>query len=360
MASQAIGDNLVRVVLECIVESNSRFGLTKIADTLYGSKNKYLEPHGLDKLRSFGRLSSLGRSEIIDVIHSLIEAGLLYKSKDKFPKLLLTNYGMDKVHDLGVSNDVVESKRSRAETTEIVTLMPYKNFGRIHGEIVGKSLPRFLEDRLFGYFTLKDSSGDVRLVLSREDYGKYSVGDVVEVINGWCKMYASRKCVTLGRNGVMNLISKSGGDAGGYELLRLDYDGQRALLGNKGTVLIATNRKFGIVYTLYGIGIKDSRDLRKCKLRGDCSIGGLFFGYPSRSGDVERICLYSTKTFYQKDKNMGYRDCFKHQLDREHYFLLQIMMARDGKSETYFLKSQNPITLMNLLENESLIKSISK
>jgi ATP-dependent DNA helicase RecQ len=67
----------VRVVLSGVTRMHGRFGKNLVAQMLCGSKNKKLQQWKLHRLSTYGLLSSLRQSEIVAVMDSLIEAGLL-------------------------------------------------------------------------------------------------------------------------------------------------------------------------------------------------------------------------------------------------------------------------------------------
>lgn len=103
-AAQAIpleGDALrmVQTVLGCVARLNGRFGRTRIAQILQGSKEKELLQWNLDQNPAYGVLADLTQEDIVGVIDALTSAGLLEVELQKedprrsYPMLFITDAG---------------------------------------------------------------------------------------------------------------------------------------------------------------------------------------------------------------------------------------------------------------------------
>ena len=71
----------VRIVLSGITRTHGRFGKTLIAQMLCGSKSKRLQQWRLNQLSTYGLLGKLKQSHVVDVIDSLIAAGLVQQKE---------------------------------------------------------------------------------------------------------------------------------------------------------------------------------------------------------------------------------------------------------------------------------------
>ena len=89
---------------------------------------------------------------------------------------------------------------------KIEELQPESNFDKLKVRVFSKQGPRQVQSRdrtLFVWDILVlDETGTTTLTLWGRDVGeKYKVGDVVEIENGWCKMFRDQKQISLGREG---------------------------------------------------------------------------------------------------------------------------------------------------------------
>ena len=89
---------------------------------------------------------------------------------------------------------------------KIEELQPESNFDKLKVRVFSKQGPRQVQSRdrtLFVWDILVlDETGTTTLTLWGRDTGeKYKVGDVVEIENGWCKMFRDQKQISLGREG---------------------------------------------------------------------------------------------------------------------------------------------------------------
>ncbi|MFK8111194.1 MAG: RecQ family ATP-dependent DNA helicase [Rubripirellula sp.] len=85
----------VRVVLSGVTRMHGRFGKNMVAQMLCGSKNKKLQQWKLHRLSTYGLLSTLKQTEVVAVMDSLIEAGLLQQKEvdERRPTIHMTEAG---------------------------------------------------------------------------------------------------------------------------------------------------------------------------------------------------------------------------------------------------------------------------
>ncbi|MHA1400954.1 MAG: hypothetical protein ACTSQE_11460 [Candidatus Heimdallarchaeaceae archaeon] len=89
---------------------------------------------------------------------------------------------------------------------KIKDLQPNANFDEIKARIISKQGPRKIKARgRWSYvwdLLLVDDTGSTVLTLWGARAGdEYKVGQVVSVVNGWCKEYMGKKQISLGRAG---------------------------------------------------------------------------------------------------------------------------------------------------------------
>lgn len=80
-------------VLSCVEETEQRFGAGMIADILKGSKSKRLRQLHLDRISSYGMLSSLRVADIKEIIDDLFFNDYLFMTEDEYPTVGLTEKG---------------------------------------------------------------------------------------------------------------------------------------------------------------------------------------------------------------------------------------------------------------------------
>ncbi len=99
----------VRVVLSGVTRMHGRFGKNLVAQMLCGSKNKKLQQWKLHRLSTYGLLSSLRQSEIVAVMDSLIDAGLLEQKEvdQRRPTILISALGKRVMHAQDALPDAV-------------------------------------------------------------------------------------------------------------------------------------------------------------------------------------------------------------------------------------------------------------
>ncbi len=90
----------IRIVLSGIKRMHGRFGKAMIAQMLGGSQNKKIQQWKLNRLSTYGMLSSLKQPELIDLIDILIAAGMASQSEveDRRPTVQLTEFGEQVMH----------------------------------------------------------------------------------------------------------------------------------------------------------------------------------------------------------------------------------------------------------------------
>ncbi|MHA1115586.1 MAG: hypothetical protein K9W45_10980 [Candidatus Heimdallarchaeum aukensis] len=89
---------------------------------------------------------------------------------------------------------------------KINELKANSNFDEIKARIISKQGPRKINSRgrwLYAWdLLLVDQTGSTVLTLWGPKAGEdYKVGQVVSIVNGWCKEYLGKKQISLGREG---------------------------------------------------------------------------------------------------------------------------------------------------------------
>jgi len=90
---------IVRKALAGVARTHERYGRTRVADMLAGSKSAALRKSGLDQLSTFGLLAAQGRSFVLDLIDALEESGLVHTVGTQYPLLGLTELGNEVMQD---------------------------------------------------------------------------------------------------------------------------------------------------------------------------------------------------------------------------------------------------------------------
>jgi len=91
---------------------------------------------------------------------------------------------------------------------KIEELQLESNFDELKVRIISKEGPRQVQG-LSGILhvwdiLVLDETGSIKLTLWGEDAGeKHSIGQVITITNGWCKMFRDQKQISLGRGGKM-------------------------------------------------------------------------------------------------------------------------------------------------------------
>ncbi len=85
------------MILSGVTRMHGRFGKNLVAQMLCGSKNKKLQQWKLHQLSTYGLLSAMKQSEVVSVMDSLIEAGLLEQREidQRRPTIHITDSGRE-------------------------------------------------------------------------------------------------------------------------------------------------------------------------------------------------------------------------------------------------------------------------
>ncbi|MEM6688502.1 MAG: RecQ family ATP-dependent DNA helicase [Planctomycetota bacterium] len=85
----------VQVILSGVTRTHGRFGKTLVAQMLCGSKNKKLKQLRLHSLSTYGLLSSMRQSEVVEVMDALVAAGLIEQKEivERRPTIHVTAFG---------------------------------------------------------------------------------------------------------------------------------------------------------------------------------------------------------------------------------------------------------------------------
>ncbi|MDR0929297.1 MAG: DNA helicase RecQ [Oscillospiraceae bacterium] len=76
-------------ILSCVKRMGERFGVTMVAGVLGGSKNTRIKQFGFEKLSTYGALSNMKQTAIIDLIDALVAEDLLEQTDDQYPVIKL-------------------------------------------------------------------------------------------------------------------------------------------------------------------------------------------------------------------------------------------------------------------------------
>ncbi len=90
----------IRVVLSGVTRMHGRFGKNMVAQMLSGSRSKKLQQWKLHRLSTYGMLSDLKQTEVVGVIDSLVEGGLLVQREvdDRRPTVDINDAGRQVMH----------------------------------------------------------------------------------------------------------------------------------------------------------------------------------------------------------------------------------------------------------------------
>jgi ATP-dependent DNA helicase RecQ len=83
----------IQKALSAVARLSGRFGQTRVAQVLSGSKAQPVRRAGLDRIRSHGTLESLPMRKIRDLLHALEEAGCIETIGAEYPTVRLTDFG---------------------------------------------------------------------------------------------------------------------------------------------------------------------------------------------------------------------------------------------------------------------------
>ncbi|KAA5546050.1 ATP-dependent DNA helicase RecQ [Roseiconus nitratireducens] len=90
----------IRVVLSGVTRMHGRFGKNLVAQMLCGSQNKRMSQWKLQRLSTYGMLSSMKQSQLVKVIDALIEAGLVDQREvdQRRPTIAINDVGKQVMH----------------------------------------------------------------------------------------------------------------------------------------------------------------------------------------------------------------------------------------------------------------------
>lgn len=93
LAGEALRD--AQIALSCVARMRGRYGRTRVADVLLGSRSRPVLEAGLDGLSTYGMLSSRTKEAVLALLDALTRADLARISGGEYPKLLLTEHGAE-------------------------------------------------------------------------------------------------------------------------------------------------------------------------------------------------------------------------------------------------------------------------
>lgn len=86
---------LCRKILDCIRETNQRYGMNVITGVLRGEKKAKLLANGLDRLESYGTCSGVREAYLKQVIHEMLIRGYIRGTEDRYAVLKLRGAGQE-------------------------------------------------------------------------------------------------------------------------------------------------------------------------------------------------------------------------------------------------------------------------
>jgi replication factor A1 len=111
---------------------------------------------------------------------------------------------------------VESTPASRMETLETSDLQIKDIDARVRSvnlkaKVVGKSIPRYVFSRFGNALTLStatisDGTGCMRMSLWNAEIDRVSIGDTVQIENGWVRTFRGELQVSLGRNGRLQVV----------------------------------------------------------------------------------------------------------------------------------------------------------
>lgn len=109
-------------ILKIIQEFDSKYGMYILSSTLKGAKTKKISRLGLDKSISYGTLKSFNVSYVHELFDELIFQGYIYKTKGKYPKLGISEIGINQLNDLNKKifiSEFIPNKKEKNKKTPI-------------------------------------------------------------------------------------------------------------------------------------------------------------------------------------------------------------------------------------------------
>ncbi len=86
---------VIKKILSCVARLKNRFGKGTVAAVLRGSSSKQVLENDLDKLSTYGLLSSMTQDEITAFIKALIQADCIAVDRGAYPTVSLTDFGRE-------------------------------------------------------------------------------------------------------------------------------------------------------------------------------------------------------------------------------------------------------------------------
>lgn len=117
---------VIQKALSCVARVDGRFGRSRIAQTLVGSRSKEVLDARLDQLPTHGQLADCGADYVWALLNALIQAGCIEVSKGEYPTLSLTELG----------GEVMRKKK------QVALLMPSRETAKPARKSEGKSTQR--------------------------------------------------------------------------------------------------------------------------------------------------------------------------------------------------------------------------
>jgi len=82
-------------IVSCVARVQERFGVRHICEVLRGAKTDGITRHGHDRLSTFGLLPSLDQRAAENLVHQLLDQGLLARSSGDRPVVMLNDYSWE-------------------------------------------------------------------------------------------------------------------------------------------------------------------------------------------------------------------------------------------------------------------------
>ena len=147
----------IQVVLSGVTRMHGRFGKNMVAQMLCGSRNKKLQQWKLHQLSTYGLLSGLRQTEVVNIMDALIETGLLQQKEvdERRPTLHMTEDGRrvmraEKPLPAGLQLPLPLAKRlakatGKIEAADVQTESGQSGSGKSDGNDGGTENPQTLE-----------------------------------------------------------------------------------------------------------------------------------------------------------------------------------------------------------------------
>ena len=147
----------IQVVLSGVTRMHGRFGKNMVAQMLCGSRNKKLQQWKLHQLSTYGLLSGLRQTEVVNIMDALIETGLLQQKEvdERRPTLHMTEEGRRVMRSetplpAGLQLPLPLAKRlakatGKIEAADVQTEAGQSGAGTSDGNDIGTENPQMLE-----------------------------------------------------------------------------------------------------------------------------------------------------------------------------------------------------------------------